>query len=114
MIARSSYLDRIRAYLDKPIVKVITGMRRVGKSTLLGQVREELLAQGVPAAQILSINKDLVAWDGVRTYLDLDRAIQDTLASQPAPATSWWTRSRRSKAGRRPSTRSSPRGWPMS
>ncbi len=85
MIARSSYLDRIRAYLDKPIVKVITGMRRVGKSTLLGQVREELLAQGVPAAQILSINKDLVAWDGVRTYLDLDRAIQDTLASQPAP-----------------------------
>lgn len=85
MIQRSDYLERIRSYLDKPFVKVITGMRRVGKSTLLAQVREELLAKGVPAAQILSINKDLVAWDGVRTYLDLDRAIQEALAGQPAP-----------------------------
>ncbi len=35
MIHRPGYLDRIQAYLDKPIVKVITGVRRVGKSTLL-------------------------------------------------------------------------------
>ena len=85
MFNRPFYLDRIRAYLDKPIVKVITGMRRVGKSTLLGQVREELLARGVPSPQILSINKDLVAWDGIRTYLDLDQIIQERLTGQPAP-----------------------------
>mgnify|MGYP001376032890 CR=1 FL=1 len=75
MAKRPFYRDRIRAYLDKPLVKVITGMRRVGKSTLLAQVRDELLARGVPSAQLLSINKGLVAWDGVRTYLDLDQVI---------------------------------------
>lgn len=85
MIHRPFYLDRIRAYLDKPIVKVITGMRRVGKSTLLAQVREDLLAKGIPESQILSLNKDLVAWDGVRDYQDLDRVVQERLAGQPAP-----------------------------
>ena len=85
MIHRPFYLERIQAYLNKPIVKVITGMRRVGKSTLLAQVRESLLAQGVPEAQILCINKDLVAWDAIRDYRDLDRVVQERLAHQPAP-----------------------------
>lgn len=85
MIHRPFYLDRIQAYLDKPIVKVITGMRRVGKSTLLAQVREGLLAKGIPESQILSVNKDLVAWDGVRDYQDLDRVVKERLAGQPAP-----------------------------
>ena len=85
MIHRPFYLTRIQAYLDKPIVKVLTGMRRVGKSTLLAQVREQLLAQGVPDAQVLCINKDLVAWDAVRDYRDLDRVVQERLAIQPAP-----------------------------
>ena len=52
MINRPFYLDRIQAYLDKPIVKVVTGMRRVGKSTLLVQVREGLVRQGIPEAQM--------------------------------------------------------------
>lgn len=85
MIHRPFYLDRIQTYLDKPIVKVITGMRRVGKSTLLTQVREGLLAKGIPESQILSINKDLVAWDGIRDYQDLDRVVQERLAGQPGP-----------------------------
>jgi len=85
VIARPFYLERIQAYLDKPIVKVITGMRRVGKSTLLAQVRERLLAQGVPEAQVLTINKDLMVWDEVRDYRDLNRVIQERLAGQPVP-----------------------------
>jgi len=60
-------------------------MRRAGKSTLLAQVRDSLLSRGIPAARILSINKELVAWDGVRDYRDLDRVVQERLASQPAP-----------------------------
>lgn len=85
MIQRPFYLDRIQAYLDKPFVKVITGMRRVGKSTLLTEVRATLLARGIPETQILLINKDLMAWDGVRNYRDLDRVIQETFADQPGP-----------------------------
>lgn len=85
MIARPFYLERIQAFLDKPIVKVLTGMRRVGKSTLLNQVRDLLLERGVPEPQILSINKDLIAWDHVKDYLDLDRVIREKLAGLPAP-----------------------------
>jgi hypothetical protein len=85
MIHRPGYLDQIQAYLDKPIVKVITGMRRVGKSTLLAQVRDGLLAREIPEAQILSINKDLVAWEAVRDFHDLDRLAQERLSGQPAP-----------------------------
>jgi uncharacterized protein len=85
MLHRPCYLERIQTYLDKPVVKVITGMRRVGKSTLLAQAREDLIARGVPEAQILSINKDLVAWDAIRDYRDLDRVVQARLKGQPAP-----------------------------
>ncbi len=85
MIPRPFYLSRIQTYLDKPFVKVLTGMRRVGKSTLLAQAKESLRARGVPEAQILCINKDLLAWDAVRDYRDLDRIIQERLADQPEP-----------------------------
>lgn len=85
MIQRPFYLTRIQAFLDKPFVKVITGMRRVGKSTLLAQVRDGLRASGIPDAQILCINKDLVAWDSIRDYRDLDRLVQERLAEQSSP-----------------------------
>ncbi|MFP4012132.1 MAG: ATP-binding protein, partial [Spirochaetaceae bacterium] len=46
-----------RRYLGKPVVKIITGMRRVGKSTFLAQLREDLTASGVPEANIVSIDE---------------------------------------------------------
>lgn len=85
MIQRSGYLDRIAPYLDRPIIKVITGMRRVGKSTLLAQVRERLLARGVSETQILMINKDLMAWEAVRDFTDLDRVVRESLSAQRLP-----------------------------
>jgi hypothetical protein len=85
MIQRPIYLKRIQAYLDKPIVKVITGMRRVGKSTLLSQMRDGLLARGVPETQILSINKDMVAWEAIRDYRDLEQLAQERLFGLPGP-----------------------------
>jgi len=85
VIQRPVYLKRIQAYLDKPIVKVITGMRRVGKSTLLSQVRDGLLARGVPETQILSINKDMVAWEAIRDYRDLEQLARERLFGLPGP-----------------------------
>lgn len=75
MIQRERYLDQIKPFLDRPVVKVITGMRRVGKSTLLGQIRDLLRARGVPEECIVHINKDLLAWDHIRTYHDLDSEV---------------------------------------
>lgn len=79
MIERKRYLDKIRPFLGEPFVKVITGMRRVGKSTLLLQIRDNLLGQGVPPGNIVMINKDLLEWDHIRTYADVEAEVKKQL-----------------------------------
>ena len=71
MIDRPRYIDRIMSFADKPLIKVISGMRRSGKSTLLRLVMEELKKKGVAEQQILYINKELIEFDAIRTHLDL-------------------------------------------
>lgn len=56
MIPRSGYLDAIRPFMDKKIIKVLTGMRRSGKTTLLQLLQEELTKKGVPEGRIFSAN----------------------------------------------------------
>lgn len=55
-IKRQDYFDRLVRYKDKKIIKVITGIRRSGKSTLLKMYREYLLDNGITDAQIISLN----------------------------------------------------------
>jgi predicted AAA+ superfamily ATPase len=47
MIYRPMYVDRIMAYVDTPFVKILTGVRRCGKSTILKMIIEELNASGI-------------------------------------------------------------------
>ena len=56
MIERTQYLERLDRWRDKQIIKVITGIRRCGKSTLMAQYQEKLLQSGVEADQIVAIN----------------------------------------------------------
>jgi hypothetical protein len=56
MIQRESYMEKIRLFLDTPVVKVLTGMRRCGKTVLLELIRQDLLQRGIKASRILSIN----------------------------------------------------------
>lgn len=56
MIGRTEYLDRLLSFRDKQLIKVVTGIRRCGKSTLLDLFREELIKIGVTDRQIVSIN----------------------------------------------------------
>lgn len=55
-IIRKEYFERLIGYKDKKIIKVVTGVRRCGKSTLLKMFRDYLLAHGVEQEQIISIN----------------------------------------------------------
>lgn len=55
-IERKKYLDKLIALKDKQIIKVITGIRRCGKSTLMEIYQDYLKSQGVSAEQIVSIN----------------------------------------------------------
>jgi predicted AAA+ superfamily ATPase len=52
MVRRETYLLKMRQLKDVQLIKVVTGVRRCGKSTLLEQLADELLASGVAAQNI--------------------------------------------------------------
>ncbi len=56
LIERKEYLEQLTRWRDKQVIKVITGVRRCGKSTLMKLYRDFLLSQGVEAQQMIAIN----------------------------------------------------------
>ena len=77
MILRKIYIDKIKNFIDKPVIKVITGIRRAGKSYLLKQVIEMLTKNNVSQNCILYINKELLEFDFIRNYKDLYQYVND-------------------------------------
>ena len=64
MLKRESYLKIIRSYREKPLIKVFSGVRRCGKSTLLAMFARELKREGIKRDQIISMNfEDLIYRD---------------------------------------------------
>ena len=58
MIYRPMYVDKIMSYVDSPFVKILTGVRRCGKSTILKMIMEQLRKRGVPDNRIVSYRFD--------------------------------------------------------
>ena len=71
MIKREQYLAKLRLFKNKEVIKVITGIRRCGKSTLMQQFQDELLAQGVLPQQIIAINFEDLQYDNLLDYKKL-------------------------------------------
>jgi predicted AAA+ superfamily ATPase len=61
-------MERLRAYKDNKLIKVITGLRRCGKSTLLQLFKQELLNNGTASDHIIDINFELMSYDEIRDY----------------------------------------------
>ena len=53
MINRPNYIEAINPFIDQPLVKILAGIRRCGKSTIFEMLEEELLRRGVPADHII-------------------------------------------------------------
>ncbi|MFO7782782.1 MAG: ATP-binding protein [Spirochaetia bacterium] len=70
-ISRPAYLRRIIPFFDKPLIKVLTGMRRVGKSSLIRLLIRYLQDQGVSESRIIYINKESMDWDFIRDATEL-------------------------------------------
>lgn len=68
---RNLYIRRIEPFVGKPVVKVITGMRRAGKSCLVRLLIEKLVAEGTPRERIVYVDKESYVFDAIRTYHDL-------------------------------------------
>ena len=80
MIERKFYLDTLKLYIGKPVIKVISGMRRCGKSVLLKQYREYLMSEEIPAGNIMMINKESLEFDFIRNYDDLYKYVEQTFS----------------------------------
>lgn len=74
---RNEYLDRVEPFLGKPVIKVITGLRRSGKSCFLHQIVERLKERhGARDADITLIDKESLEFDSVRTASDLNAFVR--------------------------------------
>lgn len=62
-LKRETYLEQIRPYYDSDIIKVITGVRRAGKSILLDTFKEELLDMGIDKDHIIYLNFEDLDFD---------------------------------------------------
>lgn len=76
MIKREKYMGIIRGFIDKPLIKVLTGVRRCGKSMLLELIKNELLERGVSEQNIVYFNFESLKNAYIQTYLDLYRVIE--------------------------------------
>ena len=75
VIIRETYMKQILDFMDKPVVKVITGMRRSGKSVLLELTKEAIRKNGVEEKQIFSINFESLQFENMKNYKALYEAI---------------------------------------
>lgn len=71
MIIREEYLNRLVEAKDTEFIKVITGVRRSGKSTLLLMFKDYLLKNGVKESNIIHINFESAMYDDINDYKDL-------------------------------------------
>ena len=79
MIQRTEYLDRLAANREKQIIKVITGVRRCGKTTLLTLYMEYLKTAGVSDDQIVSINLESIEYEDLLHYKALYHYVKERL-----------------------------------
>lgn len=68
MIERKEYLDKLIAWKDEQVIKVVTGIRRCGKSTLLDLYKQYLTKNGINDEQIISINFEDLDNEGLLDY----------------------------------------------
>ena len=76
LIKRKAYLEQIRKYYDSNLIKVITGIRRCGKSILLNQIMEEIMENdGIDKNHIISINFEDLRFSKINTDMKLNSYI---------------------------------------
>ena len=80
MIDRELYMGKIRPFIDRPVIKVIAGIRRCGKSVVLQLIKEELERRGVPKERIIYMNFESFEWmdivDAKSLYLYINKRVE--------------------------------------
>ncbi len=79
MIERNEYLDILKRFKDKDLIKVVTGIRRCGKSTLLDIYKKYLIQNKISNDQIISINLEDLKYNFIADYMSLYNYINNKL-----------------------------------
>lgn len=81
MIARHEYLENLISFRDQQLIKVVTGIRRCGKSTLFELYQDYLMKNGVDKEQIISLNLEEGEYAELETHKDLYNYVKSKLLS---------------------------------
>ena len=101
MIYRPLYVEKIMAYVDTPFVKILTGVRRCGKSTILKMIMERLETQhNIPKERIVSCRYDSMEYEDMTA-----KQMYAQLKERLSPDGKTYLRFRKSRAGKRSSIR---------
>ena len=80
MIKRELYMSRIRPFIGSDLIKVMTGIRRCGKSVMLELIKQELIESGVSPSQFISINFEDMGY----SHLQTAKALHDEITKRAA------------------------------
>jgi hypothetical protein len=81
-IKRERYLEKIRPFYDADLIKVLTGVRRCGKSVLLEQIEEELRAEGYDDEHIIKVNFEDLQFEKIRNAERLNKYITGRMSDK--------------------------------
>lgn len=79
MIVRPYYMDTLKTYRDIPLVKILAGIRRCGKSTILAMLQESLLQNGVDSSHIIAMRYTSEAFEDGMTHKKMYQDIQEKM-----------------------------------
>jgi len=79
---RDLYMRQLLAFKDKKLIKVITGMRRCGKSTLLDLFERDLIEDGVKKENIIHINFESMKYDRIREYTSFYKLVEEKIPKE--------------------------------
>lgn len=85
MVERKEYLDELIVWKDEQVIKVVTGIHRCGKSTLLAQYQTWLKENGIADAQIVSINFEELEYEELLDYKKLYAYLKERLIPEKTP-----------------------------
>lgn len=79
MLKREMYLEKIRDFYDSDLIKILVGIRRSGKSVILGQIMEELKDKGIDENHIIYINFEFIEFEDLIDYKKLNKYIKEKI-----------------------------------
>lgn len=78
MIERNTYIEQIENFVDSPLIKIVTGIRRCGKSSVLKLLRNRLLSKGIKPEQIININFESFIYSDLKN----EKSLYDFIAGK--------------------------------